>query len=503
MLPYLRKRATRAMPVRVAIAKGPVMTTGSSTPSDLTTLERQLLGDAWTSNAGWDNLVEFCDVIGNRWAASDSEHQGGEWLKARLESYGLQNVRLEPVEFGGWTRGAATLEMTSPIQQSFSVIALPYCPAVDLEAEMIDVGNGEQEDFERLGEAVRGKIAITAAETNPLNARSEKLSHRTDKLRFAEDAGAIALVYINQNPGMLHISGAIAEPGGKPARIAGLGTSWEHGSTLLRLAKRHGGSGPVRLKIHTGGTFHDNTSYNVVADIVGSEHPDEVIVTGGHYDGHDISQAAMDDGAGTMVTLEAARVLAALPAGSVKRTIRFVCFCGEEVGLFGSWGYTADHEDEIAKTRFMLNLDGAGQGRGGSEQLTLTLAPDLVEYFQGQVEDMHYDMPVQHKVSPHSDHYPWAIRGVPTATLGSKDTNPALVGRGWGHTEADTVDKGHPRGLQMSAAVVARLLLRIANDDSFPGYRRSRENIMTMITDLGLDEPLRRAGRLDLVGGQA
>jgi len=468
---------------------------------DIGRLERQLLGDVWTSNAAWDNLVHFCDVIGNRWAGSPSEHAGGEFLKARLEAYGLQNVRLEPISFGAWERGEASLTMVSPTERSFSVIALPYCPAVDIAAEMIDVGNGEREDFERLGEAVRGRIAITAAETNPVNARTEKLSHRTDKLRFAEDAGALALVYINQNPGMLHISGAIAGPGGEPARIAGLGTSWEDGSTLLRLAQRAGG--PVTLRITTGGTFHENTSYNVVGDLIGARWPDEIIVTGGHYDGHDISQAAMDDGAGTMTTLEAARVLAALPAGSIGRTIRFVLFCGEEVGLFGSWGYTADHEDETGRTRFMLNLDGAGQGRGGTEALTLTGAPDLIEYFQGQASDMNYAMPVTHRMSPHSDHYPWAIRGVPTATLGSKDDSPSLVGRGWGHTEADTVDKGTPRGLQMSAAVVARLLLRVANDESFPGRRRSREEVMTQLTDLGLDEPLRRADRLGLVGGKA
>src|SRR5205823_2401503 len=83
----------------------------------------------------------------------------------------------------------------------------------------------------------------------------------------------------------------------------------------------------------------------------------------------------LDDGAGTVVCLEAARVLAGLPPGSVKRTVRFVLFCGEEVGLFGSWAYTAAHEDEAGRTRFVLNLDTAGRGKGGSESLALTRAP--------------------------------------------------------------------------------------------------------------------------------
>ena len=467
----------------------------------LTTSERQILGDVWTSDAAYENLLYLCDVIGNRWAGSDSEHRAGEWLKSKMEEYGLQNVHLEPVTFGAWERGEAVLEMTAPTRRTFSVIALPYCPAVDLTAEMIDVGNGEQEDFDRLGDAVRGKIAITAAETNPANTRTEKLSHRNDKLRFAGDAGALALVYINQNPGMLHISGAIAAPGGQPAPIAGLGTSWEDGQTLLRLAKRGGGA---TLHIRTGGTFRaDNTSYNVVGEVRGSEHPDELVVTGAHYDGHDISQAAMDDGAGTVSCLEAARALAQLPKGSVTRTIRFILFCGEETGLFGSWGYTAGHEDEMAHIRFMLNLDGAGQGRGGTESITLTATPDLVPYFEELAEAMTYKMPVQHRMSPHSDHYPWSIRGVPSGTLGSRDDTMTLVGRGWGHTEADTVDKATVRGLQMSAVAIARVLLRVANDDTFPGRRRSRDEVMELINEVGLDEPLRRAGRLDLVGGKA
>src|SRR5699024_12060082 len=68
-------------------------------------------------------------------------------------------------------------------------------------------------------------------------------------------------------------------------------------------------------------------------------------------------------------TLFRSRVLAALPPEAIGRTIRVVLFCGEEVGLFGSWAYTADHAGEAERTRFMLNLDGAGRGKGGSESL--------------------------------------------------------------------------------------------------------------------------------------
>jgi Iap family predicted aminopeptidase len=106
--------------------------------------ERQLIGDAWTSDEPFQNLLTLCDDIGNRWAGSASEHAAGEYIRSKLSAYGLQNVRLEPVQFGAWERGEAVLRMTQPVAKTFSCVALPYCPAGEIEAELIDVGDGEE-----------------------------------------------------------------------------------------------------------------------------------------------------------------------------------------------------------------------------------------------------------------------------------------------------------------------------------------------------------------------
>lgn len=461
--------------------------------------DKLIAGEIWTSNEPYTNLEHFCDVIGSRWAGSESERQGAEFLKTKLEAYGLQNIRLEPVRFGAWTRGHATLKITSPLAKTFSCIALPYTPASDVEAELIDAGNGEAEDIDALGDAVKGKVVLVAAETNTKGVKTTKLAHRTDKLRFAQDAGALGVIFVNQNPGLLHITGGIAAPGGKPAAIIGVGTSWEHGQAIKRLIARS--EGPVTVSLSIGGSFtDDNTSYNVVAEIPGSTHPDELVIAGAHYDGHDVSQAALDDGAGTMTVLEAARVLATLPPEAIGRTIRFILFCGEEVGLFGSWAYTADHENEIAKTTFMMNLDGAGQGRGGKEKMTISGRPELVPYFEEYSEQANYEFPIQDLLGPHSDHYPFAIRGIPTVSLSSPDESSNGVGRGWGHTEADTFDKANLRGLQMSAMLAARILRHVASDENFPAELKSGEELREQLDELGLDTPLKRAGRWDLVG---
>lgn len=258
---------------------------------------------------------------------------------------------------------------------------------------------------------------------------------------------------------------------------------------------------PVRVKLSTGGTFApDNVSYNVVGEIPGSRHPDELVLAGAHYDGNDISQAALDDGAGTIVAMEAARVLAALPPEAIGRTIRVVLFCGEEVGLFGSWAYTADHADETTKTRFMLNLDGAGRGKGGSESLVISGRPELVPWFEAHAERTHYALKITDELNSHSDHFPYAIRGIPTATLSSPDDSSTMVGRGWGHTEADTVDKATLRGLQMAAMAAARMLLDVADGEGFPGEITTREELEAQLSELELDIALKRNGRWDLVG---
>lgn len=463
--------------------------------------DRQVIGDIWTSDESYRNLEELTDVIGSRWAGSQSEHKGGEFLKAKLEAYGLQNVHLEPIEFGAWTRGHCTLTVTAPVEKEISVIALPYCPAGDIEAALIDGGNGEQDDIERLGDAVKGKLVLVAAETDPAGAKVTKLAHRNDKMRFAADAGAAGVVFVNQNMGLLRITGGIGAPGGKPNPIFGIGTSWEHGQALKRMLKRHGGE--ITVKLSVGGEFFENTSYNVVGEIPGHTHPEELIVVGAHYDGHDISQAALDDGAGTIVALETARALAALPMEAIDRTIRFVLFCGEEVGLFGSWGYAAAHEDDASTTRFMLNLDGAGRGKGGTESVTLSGRPELVPWLESFRDEAHYEFKIVDLLNSHSDHYPFAIRGIPSATLMSEDDSSTMVGRGWGHTEADTLDKASLRGLQMSAVLTARLLLRMAADDDFPAEKTTADQMKQQLEEMGLDTALKRSGRWKLVGGPA
>lgn len=461
-------------------------------------MEREIIGTIWTSDEPYQTLREFCDDIGHRFGGSESERLGAEFLKQKMLDYGLENVRIEEFPMAGWERGSASLSLIEPVEREYTCVAMPYCPAADLVAEVIDVGEGELADFERLGEAVRGKIVISAAETNK---PGERKSHRTDKFGWAVERGALGYIYINQNPGMLHITGSITgrNPGGntaadREAPIPGVGVSWEAGSAILRLMERSGGTGKVHLKLENR-TF-ESTSRNVIGEIVGSEFPDEVVMMGGHFDGHDISQGAGDDGAGAVTGLEAARALTPFK-GQIKRTVRVICFGSEEIGLLGAFQHARTSDPD--SYRFVMNLDGAGRGQGGQEQLTLSGWPELVPWFGKFAEDHHYSFTIQDQLNSHSDHYPYALRGIPNGTVNSRDSTAGMIGRGWGHTEADTFDKIHLRGLQMSAILVARLMLLIAQADDFPAKRRSEEEVRQQLQDNNLLERAQKAGRFPAV----
>jgi aminopeptidase YwaD len=449
-------------------------------------IDRHVIGEIWTSDGIYRNLRHLCDDLGHRFGGSTSEHAGAEFLAEKMREYGLQNVHLEEFPMYGWERGECFLALTEPVERSFSAISMPYTGSATLEGELFDVGEGEEGDFERFSGQFQGKIVLTDAETNR---PGQTRYHRTDKYRRAIEGGATACVFINRNPGLLHITGTLyAKESGSPrvsdheAPIPGIGVTYEAGMTIRRLAER----GTPRVRLRVKNSTYLSKSYNPVGDVPGGEKADEVVLFGGHYDGHDISQGAGDDAAGTLVGVEAGRAVAPF-AGQLKRTVRIICFGCEEIGLLGAWHHAEQYGDGNESLKFVMNLDGAGRGTGGSEQVVVTGDDRLIPYFERLGEEMHYTFPVSSNISVHSDHYPFYLAGYPSATMRSSDATAGMIGRGYGHTEADTVDKVHLRGLQMSAILAARLAARLADDGEFPGQMRSADEIRQQLEERSMD----------------
>ena len=315
----------------------------------LAEMDREIVGELYFSSDGKAFLEELVDRFGPRFLGSPHERPAAEFIRDRFAGFGADSATLEPFTCPGWVRRDTSLMVRRPVERAVSCIALPYCPPGDVEGPLVDVGAGDPQTFAELRDAMKG--AIVMATTVTPRSRATRM-HRTEKLGRALDAGAVGFIWMRGLPGGLPETGAAQI--GRFCEIPAIGVSYEDGYALQRLAAR----GPAVVAIHSTNENRMVSTQNVVAEFRGRARPDEMIVLGAHYDGHDIGQGAMDNGAGVAVLMEVARVLRPYRS-EFQRTLRFVTFAGEELGLHGSHEYGARHGAE--PIRFMLNLDGAAR----------------------------------------------------------------------------------------------------------------------------------------------
>ena len=439
-------------------------------------IDQQMVGDIYTSREVMDNLTVLCDDFGSRFAGTPDERRAADFICETFDRYGLKDAQLESYSYAGWSRGAATLEIVEPIQRSLHCISLPYCPTDDTTAELISVGYGSPSEYEDLGDEMNGRIVMAASASPPDLGR---WVHRKEKYERSVLGGASAFIFISESPGVGPETGSLQND--RPAPIPGISVCKEDGEFLTRLMER---KGTVKLHLHTTDVNEPRTSWNIVADLPGKENPDEMVILGCHYDGHDISQGAVDPASGMVLVIEAARVLALYAGEQLKRTVRFIGFGTEEIGLTGAFRYADAHEGELDSVRFMYNLDAAG---GSSRKgVVLHRWQDLAPFFRDAAKELEADIPVGQHMHPYSDHFPFVLKGVPTGHMGDPDAPPS--GRGYGHTAYDTLDKVELENLRKGSATAARLALRIANADEFPAERRNAEAVQTLLdTDPGLE----------------
>jgi Zn-dependent M28 family amino/carboxypeptidase len=258
--------------------------------------------------------------------------------------------------------------------------------------------------------------------------------------------------------------------------------SYEDGSYLVRLLERED---DVRVKIKTTDKNLEVETYNVICDIPGTIDDKEFVVAGSHYDGHDISQGAVDPASGAVTIMEIAKNLWKVRK-HLKRRVRLVCFGAEEIGLFGSYSYVATHPGEMEDIRFMLNLDSGGSK--GKKGITFHDFPELEPYLKKWAAEMNVEMPMDQRVSPYSDHWPFFLKGVPCGSGGDPESRRTRTGRGYGHTKFDTVDKVELEYLRLAAANYTRFLFRVANADDWNPRRKTQKDIQAFIQKQGYDK---------------
>ena len=448
-------------------------------------LEKELIGEVWQTSEINKNMLILADEIGSRFPGTPSEKQAQEYIVGKLKEYGYKKAKAVPFKYFGWKRGDVTLQMVEPMKRDFTAISLAMSPGGTVEGEVIDLGTGSPEEFEAIKpEDVKGKIVLCSSATSPTGKRV----HRRTKYGYAVKYGAVGFIFMNHNPGQLAPTGSLRPSYRMGGEIPGIGVSLETGSLMLRLAKGK----QLKVKItDKSKVIPDSTSANIVAELPGKT--DEWIVVGGHYDGHDISQGAMDNLSGAVVTMELARVLKPYE-GKFKRGIRFICFACEEIGVTGSTCYVADHLDEVPTTAIMVNLELGGLAyKDGMKHAAFTVyqPPEMKQWIKEFLDEVDYPTDILTGMSAASDHWPFVMQGVPAIYMHEEPSMRELIeGRGWGHTTADYMDKVDPRNLMEGTMLMVRLLLRLATQTKKIAKHTPLKNIVSYLEKSGMKKTL-------------
>jgi len=443
-------------------------------------VDKKIVSEIYTASEPMDNLKVLCDIYGSRWPGSAGDLPSVEWMVERLKGYGIENARYESFKFPSWRRGPAELEMKAPFSRDLECISLPQTIPDEVEGKLVFLGDGPVDVYEARKDEIEGNIVMVTSRT-PLG--MTRSLHRSEKFMRSVLAGAKGWIFMN------HYEAAGPPTGTVAPIIPAIGVSYEVGTFLARRLDE----GEVKVRIKTTDKNIMVETYNVVCDVGGTPGDKAHVLTGSHYDGHDISQGALDPASGAVTVMEMARVLN-MVKDKLKRRIRFVCFGAEEIGLYGSYNYVLMHRDEMGDMRFMLNLDSAGgPGRKG---VIFDGHPELVPFLKTMEKEMKTELPTDQGISPYGDLWPYFLEGVPGGGGGDPEARRTRTGRGHGHTRNDTVDKIHLEDLRRAAANYARFLFRVANAEDWPAKRKTKRQIREFIKEKGYAETIELANRV-------
>ena len=419
----------------------------------------RIIAAALADSAAWNRAATLTDKFGHRLSGSKALEDALDWIIAEMKRDGLENVHGEPVTVPHWVRGEESATLVSPRSVKLNMVGLGgsvATPSEGITAPVIVVNSFEDLTAKRA--EVPGKIVLFDV---PFTTYGATVRYRSTGAIEAARLGAVASLirsvssYSIQNPhtGAMRYDTAVK-------RIPAAALSTEDAMMLHRMQNR-GDQLVINLKMGAQ-QLPDAQSRNVVAELRGSEKPDEIVVMGGHIDSWDVGQGAMDDAGGCVAAWEALRVIQKLGLRP-RRTIRVVLWTNEENGLRGATAYRDAHLGEIDKHVLAIESDNgvfkpSGYSIAGNDAALAT---------GRQIASLLSAIGATDAQSggPQADVSPLAERGVPAASLLVDGTRYFW----FHHSAGDTMDKLSPREMAENVAAMA-VLAYVAADmpERFP-----------------------------------
>lgn len=411
----------------------------------------QLVQAAASSDTAYERLRVLCDRFGARISGSPQLEAAIDWAAQEMQADGLV-VSSHPVTVPHWQRGEERVTLLSPMNKELAMIGLGMTvptPAEGIEAEVVAVSSWAE--LEQLGqEGVKGRIVLFDV---PFTTYGETAGFRGAGPVEAAKLGAVGVLIRSVTPESLNTphTGATRVPDDQ-ATVPAAALSLEHAAWLHRMVDA---GESVRVRMLLQSERGEATSRNLLAELPGSELPEEVVVLGCHIDSWDVGQGAQDDGAGCMIVWEALRLIQEQGL-TPRRTLRAVWFTNEENGLRGARTYARVEAD----TRHVAAFESdTGNGRASGFRVDLRL-PEQAKGRQLQAQGRIWEL--SNLFAPlggadwsagysGADIGPLAAAGVPA--LGMRHDTTAY----WPihHTEADTFDRIIPEDLQHNVGLMA------------------------------------------------
>ncbi|MCG6958039.1 MAG: M28 family metallopeptidase [Gemmatimonadetes bacterium] len=412
---------------------------------------KQLIAAAMADHHAYDRLGYMVDTFGPRLAGSVALERTIDWILEEMKADGLDRVQVDSTMVPHWVRGSESLEMLEPRERKLPMLGLGGSigtPPGGIRGEVLVVSSFD--DLTAHAAQARGRIVLFDV---PFTSYGETVRYRTQGASAAAKVGAIASLIRSVGPESMQSphTGVMYYEDGVP-EIPHAAVTLEDAEMIHRMQDR--GQRVELLLNMEAQTLPDAPSRNAMAEVTGSEHPEEVVVLGGHSDSWDVGQGAMDDGGGVIAALEAVRLMRKLGLRP-RRTVRVVAWVNEENGGAGGRQYAADHADEHHV--LAIESDGGvfkptGFGFTGSDQamaVVRKVAELLQDVGSGTITSG----------GGGSDIGPLMQTGVPGMGLNVDDTRYFW----YHHSDADTMDKLDPDDVARCVATMAVMAFVIAD----------------------------------------
>ena len=438
-------------PVVAAALLLPATASGQEIADAYRDVADRIIDAATGDHDAYARLTELVETFGPRISGSVALERAIDWIAEEMDADGFDNVHTERVMVPHWVRGEESLEMILPWPRTLPMLGLGFSvgtPPGGIRGEVLVVNSFD--DLEERADEAAGRIVLFNV---PFTTYGETVQYRSRGAVAAAEAGAVASLirsvtpYSQQTP---HTGNSSYEEG--VPRIPHAAITVEDADLLQRMQERG-----QRVELHLrmeAQTFPDVPGRNVMAEIRGSEFPNEVVVFGGHIDSWDVGQGAMDDAGGVVAAWEAIRLLKELGL-QPRRTIRAVGWTSEEQGRTGGREYVAHHEDEyhvLAMESDAGVFKPSGFGFTGSDQAFAMIREigtllDRIE--SGSVT----------RGGGGADISPLMATGVPGMGLNVDGTKYFW----YHHSDADTVDKLDPDEVALCVATMAVMAYVVAD----------------------------------------